>query len=86
MDFELAPYDSDISVTVSDERLYNELGEQGIMSDADGREFFYLAALALECREDDDYPVEAVIMEFIRNSDSVDVSWKEANEIEALLR
>lgn len=87
MDFELAPRDSDLSVTVSDERLYEELGDQGILGeDVEGHEFFYLAALAIECREDNRYSVERVIVEFIRNSPAVDVTLGKASDIEEILR
>ena len=83
---ELNPRDSELSVEVSLERISEELGEQGILGDTDGEGFFYLSALALECR-DSEYDVRDVLMEFIRNSSELEhVTPEAADEIEALLK
>lgn len=85
---DLTPTDSELTVEVSLERLHEELGEQGILNeDEEHPEFFYLSALALECYEDDNYPIDKVLMEFIRNSGSLEhVTPEAADEIESLLR
>jgi hypothetical protein len=77
-----------INLSVNVDELSEEIGEQLILSDdLDNREFFYLAALALECHDDDDYDATDVIMEFLRNSAAFeDVSLETCNEIEGLLR
>lgn len=67
---DIAPDDDGITVEVSIEQLWEELGEQGILGDdVDEPDFFYLAALALECYEDDDYTPSDVVLEFIEHSD-----------------
>lgn len=86
MEFELVPNDGDVSVTVSDERLWEELGDQGILGDEDGEEYFYLAALALECREDNNYPIERVLAEFIFNTDALEMTSEERETIVEALR
>lgn len=84
----LAPDNDEVSVEVSIERLHEELGTQGILDgDVDGREFFYLAALSLECHDDDEYDATRVVMEFVRNSSEFEhVTPEAANDIEKLLR
>jgi hypothetical protein len=85
MEIELTPRDGELSVSVSIDRLYNELGEQGILGeDVEDSDFFYLAALALECYEDEDYDLEDVILEVLRVTERA--SLEEADEIEAILR
>lgn len=87
MELELTPDDEEVSVTVSLDRLYAELGNQGILGDeVDGREFIYLAALALEAREKDNYDINDTLMEFIRNSGAVDTDLDDADDIEVILR
>lgn len=87
MDLELTPTDSNVSVTVSTDRISEELGEQGILSDDTASpEFFYLAALALETHSNSRYDVEDAIMEFLRNSGAVDVDMSDCDEIENILR
>lgn len=87
MEIELTPTDSDVSVTVSTDRISEELGEQGILSDDTANsEFFYLAALALETHPNSRYDIEDSIMEFLRNSGAVDVDMSECDEIENILR
>lgn len=84
----LTPEDSEVTVDVSIERLYDELGRQGILGDnVERAEFFYLAALALECREDESYDIQDTLIEFIRNSGELEhVSMEESGAIEQLLR
>lgn len=85
---DLAPTDEQLDVEISLEQLHRELGEQGILAeDEDRPEFFYLAALSLECYEDDDYSATDVVIEFIRNSREFEhLSVEDCDEVEALLR
>lgn len=87
MEIELTPTDSEVTVTVSTDRIAEELGEQGVLGDdVASTEFFYLSALALETREDDRYDVERAIMEFLRNSRAIDADMDDCDEIESILR
>lgn len=87
MDVELTPNDSDVSVTVSTERISKEVGDQGILGDNVGnREFFYLAALALETEPDDTYSIERTLIEFVRNTSSISLEDSEYDKIEEVLR
>lgn len=82
----LTPTDSEVEIDVSIERLYKEIGEQGILS-GDGDGFFYLAGLALECYEDERYTITDTLMEFIQNSGEFEhVTQEAADDIEKLLR
>lgn len=87
MDIELTPTDSEVTVTVSTDRIAEELGTQGILGDdVASTEFFYLSALALETRENSQYDVERAVMEFLRNSAAVPVDMDDCDEIENILR
>lgn len=77
--------DSDVTVEVDIDRLHRELCRQGITEgDAEDVPNFYLAALAIGTR--DDYTLNETLMEFIRNSEELDVSKDAADRIEDLLR
>lgn len=79
--------DAETTVDVSLEELGERLGEQYILEgERDERAFGFLAAIALETMNDSSYDIEDTIMEFIRNTDSIDVTLEEANEIENILR
>lgn len=83
---DVTPTDSEVTVEVSLERLYEELSQQGTLGkDMDGHEYFYLAALALELRGEED--IEYVLMEFIRNCSELEhVTREGVDRIEDLLR
>jgi len=90
MEIELTPRDSELSVSVSVERLHEELGNQGILGDdvpRDEADFFYLAALSLGTRDDEQYDINRTLMEFIRNARGFEhVTPEAADRIEDLLR
>ena len=87
MEIELTPTDSEVTVTVSTDRIAEELGEQGILGDdVASTEFLYLSALALETREHSQYDIERAVMEFLRNSSAIDADMSECDEIENILR
>lgn len=88
MEIDLTPRDESVTVSVDVERLHEALGEQGILGeDVEGTEFFYLSALALECREAEDYSATDVVMEYIRNSSEFEhVTREAADDIENLLK
>lgn len=77
-------YEIEISVTL--DYIADQLGEEYILGGKDSPEFAYLGALALETLDDDNYDVERAIMEFLRNSQHVDLTREECNEIEEILR
>lgn len=84
---DLNPEDDDLTVEVSLTSLHRAIGKQGILNeDEENPEYFYMAALALECSQDDDYPIDATVMEFIRNCEALDVSQEAADDIEKLIR
>lgn len=90
MEIELIPTDSDVNVSVSTERISDELGRQGILGDDVSREdsaYFYLASIALGTQDDEQYDLNRTLMEYIRNSREFEhVSSDAADRIEDLLR
>lgn len=76
----------EVEAEASFEDLARALGDQYILNSDEDPEFAYLAALALETHDNDDYEVEDTLMEFIRNSSELGVTADDCDEIEALLR
>lgn len=77
--------ESDVTVDIDIDRLHREICRQGITGgDAEDVPNFYLAALAIGTR--DEYDINETLMEFIRNSEELDVSKDAADRIEDLLR
>jgi len=77
----------ELTVDASLDEISDALGNDYILSDtAEGREFAYLAALALETQDNDSYDIERTLMEFIRNEDTLNIDASDCNEIEAILR
>lgn len=83
---DIAPSDEELTVEVSIERLCEELGEQGILGQDEGSEYFYLASLALECHDRDDYSIEDVLVEFIITERGAELSEEELEEIKEILQ
>lgn len=79
---------NDVTVEVDIDRLHSAICEHGITGNEDGGEvpYFYLAALALGCHNDEEYDLNRTLMEFINNSSELDVSGDAADRIEDLLR
>lgn len=90
MEIELNPRDSELDVSVSIGRISEEFGTQGILGDGVPREdadHFYLAAIALETMDDEQYDINDALMEYIRNSSGFEhVTDEAANRIEDLLK
>lgn len=74
-----------LTIEVDIDDLHKEFCRQGI-TEGEGEDpaYFYLAALALECRDDEDYDLHDTLMEFIRHE--LDTSEDAADRIEDLLR
>lgn len=84
MDHVVVCMDFEVAVTASQEELAEQIGSQGIMDSSDSsRPFYYLAALALEC-EDDDYTIEETLVEFVENAD-LDLNPMERREVVEVL-
>lgn len=77
-------YEIEIEVTL--DYLADRLSEDYILGAGKNPEFAYLAALSLETLDSREYDIERVIMEFLRNSQDVDLTREECNEIEEILR
>ena len=76
-----------VSLEISLTALADMVGEQKILRpDKSIRPFGYLAALALETAERNDYDIERTLMEFIRNSSSIEITPEDCDEIELILR
>lgn len=77
----------EVEAEASFEDLARALGDQYILNSEKDPEFAYLAALALETHDNDDYEVEDTLMEFIRNSSELEnVTVEACDEIEMLLK
>lgn len=74
-----------IEAESTQEELAEQIGSQGIMNSSSGsRPFYYLAAIALECEQDDDYTIEDTLIEFVENAD-LDLTAEERNLIVEVL-
>ena len=77
----------ELRAEVSFDELAEQIGDQHILhGDEETAAFAYLAALALECEDDDRYDIEDALSEFLHNSSAIDISLEEADEIDAILR
>ena len=77
----------ELRAEVTFDELAKQIGDQHILDgDEETAPFAYLAALALECEDNDRYDIEEVLSEFLHNSSAIDISLEEADKIDAILR
>ena len=81
----LTDEEGDVSIEVELRTIAERLGDEYILSDDDESDFAYLAAIALETK-DNHYTIQDTLMEFIRNTSALDsVDADDCDEIEGLL-
>lgn len=73
------------TVDIDLDEVANRIGEEYILGDQVSEQG-YLAALALETMEDDDYDIERTLIEFIENTSEPDLDRSEREEIVEILR
>jgi hypothetical protein len=85
---ELNQTNEELNVTVSFDRVSKELCEQYILSGTeDERPFAYLASLTLETTDNDDYDINRVFSEYLRNSSSFEhLTVEDVQLVEEILR
>lgn len=76
----------DIRIVLTLDQIADELSEEYVLGGKDNAEFAYLGALAIETLDNDDYDIERTLMEFLRNSQDIDLTRDECDKIEAMLR
>jgi hypothetical protein len=84
---DLSPENEGLTLEVSIDRIDDAFCKQGIQeTDWEESDYFYLAAIALECKDDSNYDISDVLCEYIDAGEIVGIEYEEAEKIKGILQ